>query len=399
MLWLLACTAPPDPAPADDPPPAKRKRRASPPGMPTDGRYRRRKVLDQELLDALGYADGENPSSRPSGVTMHDPQQVSPGNNLYVSGVGPQAFLIDRDGKVLHTWKKPWAEVFPDHEWKRPVPFPDHWRRALLLEDGSLFVIWGGQGMARLDAQSKVVWSVQQPIHHDLELVDGLVWTLSRRVEEWDGKRRILDEIVAFDAATGEQKHTYDVRALVENGPFAAMARRYPDDEDLFHTNTLERLHGPPFAAGQWLISFRHLDTIAVVDLQDEKLIWALTGQWGAQHQPTIVGENVLLFDNAGHPARSRVLEIDPRTQRIVWQYGHGEGEAFYTRTLGSVQRLPNGNTLITESNEGHAFEVTPGGERVWSYTVPHTAGEQDQFIASLYELVRLPPDFGFPAP
>lgn len=396
MFWLLACTEAPAPAPVVRPRPPRAKRGA-PPGMPDEGRYRRRKVLDQELLDALGYADGENPTGRPVGVTIHDAAAVSPGNNLYVSGVGPEAHLIDRDGKVLHHWKRPWKDVFPAHEWKRKAAFPDHWRRALLLEDGSLFVIWGGQGMARLDRDSNVIWSLLEPVHHDLELVDGTLWTLTRRVETWNGQRRILDAILALDAETGTEKYRYDVQTLVENGPFAPLARRYPDDADLFHTNTLEYLTGPPFAAGQWLVSFRHLDTIGVVDLEREALVWALGGMFGAQHQPTVVGANVLLFDNEGLPGRSRVLEIDPRTQRVVWRYGELPGQAFYSRTLGSVQRLPNGNTLITESNEGHAFEVTPEGTRVWSYTVPHTAGDEDQFIASLYELVRLPPDFAFP--
>ena len=36
-------------------------------------------------------------------------------------------------------------------------------------------------------------------------------------------------------------------------------------------------------------------------------------------------------------------------------------------RTLGA-QRLPNGNTLITESDAGRVFEVTEGGDIVWEF-------------------------------
>ncbi len=36
------------------------------------------------------------------------------------------------------------------------------------------------------------------------------------------------------------------------------------------------------------------------------------------------------------------------------------------------MQRLPNGNTLITESNTGHIFEVMPARERVWELAAPH---------------------------
>ena len=46
-------------------------------------------------------------------------------------------------------------------------------------------------------------------------------------------------------------------------------------------------------------------------------------------------------------------------------------GEDFFSRTRGSIQRLPNGNTLITESDRGYVFEVTPEGETVWRFANP----------------------------
>ncbi|XXT53909.1 hypothetical protein WMF23_20300 [Sorangium sp. So ce542] len=38
----------------------------------------------------------------------------------------------------------------------------------------------------------------------------------------------------------------------------------------------------------------------------------------------------------------------------------------------GTAQRLPNGNTLITEGSDGRVFEVTPGHEIVWEYISPY---------------------------
>jgi hypothetical protein len=38
---------------------------------------------------------------------------------------------------------------------------------------------------------------------------------------------------------------------------------------------------------------------------------------------------------------------------------------------MGSAQRLPNGNTLITEASFGRFFEVTKEGEIVWDYVNP----------------------------
>lgn len=47
---------------------------------------------------------------------------------------------------------------------------------------------------------------------------------------------------------------------------------------------------------------------------------------------------------------------------------------AFFSKTMGTQQRLPNGNTLISEDNVGRIFQVTPsaghpdGGEIVWEF-------------------------------
>ena len=49
---------------------------------------------------------------------------------------------------------------------------------------------------------------------------------------------------------------------------------------------------------------------------------------------------------------------------------------------------------MISESDHGRAFEVTPDGEIVWEFHNPYRAGEDDRFVASLPELIRLPPDF-----
>jgi len=52
------------------------------------------------------------------------------------------------------------------------------------------------------------------------------------------------------------------------------------------------------------------------------------------------------------------------------------------------------GNTLITESDAGRAFETTADGKIVWEFYNPHSAGEQDEYIATLMEVVRLPQFF-----
>jgi hypothetical protein len=52
---------------------------------------------------------------------------------------------------------------------------------------------------------------------------------------------------------------------------------------------------------------------------------------------------------------------------------------------------LKNGNTLIVESDNGRAFEVTPEKEIVWEYNSIYRAGEKGKYVATLLDLVRIP--------
>ncbi len=70
------------------------------------------------------------------------------------------------------------------------------------------------------------------------------------------------------------------------------------------------------------------------------------------------------------------------------------EDSPFYSPSCGTAERLPNGNTLITESDGGRAFEVTPDQEIVWEFYNPHRAEGDDSLIATLFEVVRLSEDF-----
>ena len=85
----------------------------------------------------------------------------------------------------------------------------------------------------------------------------------------------------------------------------------------------------------------------------------------------------------------SRVIEIEPPGGRIVWSYEGSPRESFFSRWRGAAQRLPNGNTLITESEKGHVIEVTPQKEIVWELWNPEIVNGARKRI---YRLTRLDP-------
>jgi outer membrane protein assembly factor BamB len=99
---------------------------------------------------------------------------------------------------------------------------------------------------------------------------------------------------------------------------------------------------------------------------------------------------NILVFDNGVRRGASRVLEVNPHTGAVEWEYSADPPESFYTYEKGSAQRLPNGNTLICDGDNGRAFEVTPEGETVWEWLNPALRkGRRVQ----LYRIERIPPD------
>ena len=67
-------------------------------------------------------------------------------------------------------------------------------------------------------------------------------------------------------------------------------------------------------------------------------------------------------IDNAKRDS-SRVLELDPITLEIKWSYPQpGPGlSRLYSAFVSSAQRLPNGNTLITEGNIGRDYRGDAG--------------------------------------
>ena len=172
---------------------------------------------------------------------------------------------------------------------------------------------------------------------------------------------------------------------------------------DIFHTNSLAILDGsaapknPAFAKGNLLVSMRFLNAIFVVDPNTEQVVWAYKADFEEQHDPQVLANgNLLLFDNLGGSpkrGRSRMLEYRLPSMDLAWTYEGTPWDRFFTKGCGMAQRLPNQNTLITETDTGRAFEVTPEGEIVWQFLNPHRTGPDNTYVASLFALDRIAPE------
>jgi hypothetical protein len=390
--------------------PAGKKDEALPAAAPVDpgqGKWRTARQLEKEQaadVRALPYLQGYKPAEDRPTVIVRDPAAVAPGLNLVLSGHAAEAVLMDRDGKVLHRWRQPLRRLWPDLAKDPEMAKLEYWRRAWLFPNGDLLGIYEGLGIVKLDARSNVLWSRRGGFHHDLQVMeDGRIWVLDRDgkvVPRINPNEGVLEDFVTVLGPDGEVVRRISILEAFERSRFAALLGRMEREGDVFHTNTLEVLDGhfasrdPAFRKGNVLLSVLKLDTIAVLDPERGEIVWAKQGSWRRQHQPTFLDDgNLLIFDNRGPGGeRSRVVEVDPKTGDVVWRYE----KDLFSRTLGSCQRLPNGDTLITESENGRALEVTHGGRVVWEYYNPNRAGEHKELVAVLFEVVRLPESFPF---
>lgn len=73
----------------------------------------------------------------------------------------------------------------------------------------------------------------------------------------------------------------------------------------------------------------------------------------------------MLIFDNGSKRKYTCVIELEPVTKRVIWEYKSKPEADFY-----SAERC--GNTLISDSDSGRVFETTMNGKIVWEYYNPN---------------------------
>jgi len=127
----------------------------------------------------------------------------------------------------------------------------------------------------------------------------------------------------------------------------------------------------------------------------DQKLFFQHHAQWIPEGYPG--AGHILILNNGvgrGYTSADEIELPDGYTRtpgrpfgpaEPVWTVGEKLGSTFFTLVAGSVQRMPNGNTVLGLSNAARAVEVTPEGEIVWDMNL--SIGETGGFS---YRVTRL---------
>ena len=327
--------------------------------------------------------------TRKSGLTGHDASKAYKGYTLYTPAWGDgTVYLLDMDGNEVHTWKMP----------LQPGMY------GYLLPNGNLFYIgktagkpddyfpgwpiFKGGTMAEVNWDGNVLWQHDDPAqHHDARRTEagGAVYLTVEKVppevaakvkgglpgSEHDGTIW-GDRVVEVDSAG---KLVWEWHAWEHLDPETDIITPTDLRHEWSHGNTVVPLPG-----GDVMVSLRNISTVARIDRASGDFVWKLGSSILAQqHDPSLLPNgNVLLFNNGSrrkaHPLiYSSVLEIEPESGNIVWEYRDASAQlSFFSSYISGAQRLPNGNTLICEGITGRIFEVTRGHEIVWEYINPY---------------------------
>jgi hypothetical protein len=349
------------------------------------------------------------------GVLRHDPSRSQPGYILYTLAPDLSAHLIDTEGRERHRWTVSRDDVMPGAASEGRTFFgvlKPQVEQAHLYPNGDILLVyaqpamgeWAGP-LVKLDKNSRILWRSSVKVHHAVEVVGDRIYALTQTFEPPAEPPLVpslagmpyLDDKVSILDSNGKELRSHSILRAIANTKDLRLAEAVPfnDRADPLHSNSIqvldERLAGfiPGAKAGNVLVSLRHLDMLIVVDLERNSVVWALRGSWRAQHDAKLLPNgNIILFDNQGGLAshgKSRVIEIDPKTGGIVWSFDGSKDVPFDSLIRGSVQRMANGNTLISESTSGRILEIAPDGAVAWEYVHPLQDVENGQkIVASL---------------
>ena len=309
-----------------------------------------------------------------------------------MSGEGLVA-LIDIEGNLSHTWQLPYPPGLYGY----------------LTERGTLFyngkipnqsplgqrAFQGGVAM-EVDWHGSVRWEVRYPDHHHdgrllrngnlvllcaAALPSAVVQRIRGGLAGTEGDGPICSDYLVELTTAGEK--VWEWRIWEHLDPASHPITSPADARDEWtHGNTVIELPD-----GDLMLSVRNISTLVRINRRTADIDWELgppplSGMHAVNPLPN---GNLLLFDNGPHrvdQARiarngsaaqfSRVLEIEPSSKNVVWEYRDAVAHSFFSALISNAQRLPNGNTLINEGLFGRLFEVTPEGDVVWEYVNPY---------------------------
>lgn len=331
-------------------------------------------------------------------------------------------YLVDLYGMPVHTWKTKYQTLYSSLEKNGNIV-------VAMIKPGDLLANPGGGGtglVQELDWKGNVLWEYENKfIHHDFEILPNgniafLVWekiptALSERIQGGSVSKKEGDTESWSDGIIEVDRqgqivwswHSYE-HLRPEDYTLGVNTPR----SEWTHANSIRYFENDPIhGKSGFLISLRHLNEVIMLEKESGDVFWqSPKGVFSYQHDATLLSDgHVLAFDNGLFRSQerpflwSRVIEIDPQLNKIVWEFNGGktgtEKARFAASVMSGAQRLENGNTLITDALKGHLMEVTTSGHLVWDFVNPFTSVSTGPFENNVLFKARryLPKDIQWP--
>lgn len=240
----------------------------------------------------------------------------------------------------------------------------------------------------------KPIWIKQEPIHHEILISPKkTIITFSketriykkRKVDfdtilEYDFKGTLLNKFSMYNNLEQFQQHHKKLELDIPPLPFfKERAKRHNASPwsgfyDYYRLNSMQIIpknkhKDRKFQEGNWLLSCRHGSLIFILDKDTKQIVYSLNqhsiksqiqGQHGVQ---VLKNGNLLIFDNGRYRGESRILEINPITLEIIFEYKNN----IFSESQGYIQKINNTTYLITESEKGRII-LLENNQITWDY-------------------------------
>lgn len=303
--------------------------------------------------------------------------------------------LIDPNGKIENFWTTSQEDV----DKNRPPDTLKYPHGFNMASDGSIIITFdGGSVLTKYSYCGEKEWEIEgRGLSHAISFEGDqeYVWLEGQTKERIGSDKSYI--MLKVDYSNGDVVKEVAMEDMFKKNkdidPFGLNQIDSDDSfkwiEDPFHFNDIEPLpkeleeNYPLFEAGDLLLSFRNLNLVCVMDQETLEIKWWRQGLVRRQHDPDWNERGTItIFDNNMHGEFSRIVEIDPES----YEYSvpvKGENYNFYSRIRGKHQLLPNGNFLITSSNQGRVFEVDENGDVVFDFLNLYNKDKDEYLVVS----------------
>lgn len=148
----------------------------------------------------------------------------------------------------------------------------------------------------------------------------------------------------------------------------------------------------PAFAEGNYIVNAAGINLVFILDKNLKKVLWSLESVSDFIHDVQVTPEGELLyFNNTFDSSYSSIELLDPISLRRTILFNGNAENKFRAESQGSVQRLPNGNYLVSkfDPRESQVLVIGEKGQII-ATRYPKSMGSTGYNLDGLQEVKKL---------